>query len=1644
MRVWKITQAFLLGATCLLSQVPKNTRLRVLDPAPLAGPGDGWSVEPITGRLRVTMPVASLPGGLPLAVQFNAAKRKTTYSYTFKSDMSEYTNEMEWPIYSTLRLGGIGKAGANQERLFVLETGQQWLESDLVTGDKVPGLTGMTLLNDFGMTCTVPGSTRYLNNGGLAVVNLGSTEGFGALKATVDAVVGSLVGLTPEAPQGAGEDQKFVVMVNREVIRVYVHIKEMQQWIPILIKTRYGQRIEFAWEKTIDQSVGPILHTITVKCTNHLSNGYQLSWDVYRETPSGMVTLVQGQSIGGLEAPTVKVMGTPITSTVPYEMVGFKGLPSTITVGTRQWALTYKNGRIDTLKSPMNVLTTFAYENTVFMHGRENDFFEILETAEFEGVSNAVSVAGDQTLNQGWNRPSSYNEDDRSDKVITITAGWGNPADPNYASSLPTTVLTYDGSDFAKLANQVLKKTEYKTGTVLDRAVEHVTVVPANLSGSDYITSYVKDRPVNGIPVDREGIFDTGKGNLVIRGQNLYLGTNPPVAVASTSYSQKPFPDQLILGVPTGTTEVQGNGYAHFHVSEWYPDSDKDRRDRPKQRTFRRYDAGADTLYQDLTWDESGRPSTTGAWKLSAEDQASSTTTTTYDPTTGEVDKTTQTFKNKEGALESIITSVPSRDSMGRPTGMKVEDGGKTLTSGTTYDLWGRTTSTTNQGLTTTVVYDDALRTRTTTAPDGRSTVETYDGFGRLVQAVGPDGGTETRTYDVAGRLYTTRWESFDGIAFSTRTLTYDGLGRPLTRTVTRGKKEGDSQTALVSESETFAYVAPIKREQVQNLLETTRTFTTGSKTFRTVTYTDVLGNVVAVEQDGHVTTTTYAPFGEPLEIKIKDPSGREQTRSFTYGSLGRLKSKTEPETGTQTFDDFNAAGQPGTITEAGGRKRLINYDGLGRTVGVKAEGAAPESLSFTFLGSRLDTATSTDAEGKTITQTYGYDSDGRLTSEALTQGCFSATIGYQYDSQGRLWYLIYPSGLRVEYIYEVAGGMNRLAQVKVKHGDFTENLATFEYDATSGARTKVAFASQSRTDWSVDAVGRPFAWSLKNRAGTEVRAGAYAFNGGQITSAGDWKDMTYDNLGRITGATSTFAGRPTITATMAHDGFGNQIRNVSSPVSGDMLTWSLDPDDANLKGHNWMPLTTKTDVLASVDTGWSTNAQGEAEVVGMGTGGVDLLAMQWDKLGRLNRVRCETKNLEQKYSYAPSGLRVDRKDIRVPDSSRKFVYTTEGMLLSVLNGQGAWVKDVVYAGGEALAEIDATGIHELHNDHLGTPKMVTNRNTGLVEGEYLYGPYGELVATKPGNNGSTYPITTGYTGHLSQDSTGLIYMRGRYYSPTWHRFVNSDQGVDPMSFNQMAYVGGDPFGAMDPSGMKKMKKGEQYVDSYGRTWTCVADECDTDTSNVKGAGWELNGTVEVIGAHPGKAHPGKDEAIWNYNLTYFGTANLNWRNIHPSYGSPNLLQTPNQKEIDCRRQAALKLIRQAEHGRVSDKDYYRLFGGGSFTDISTHPNTLVTKGKYSSTAAGAYQILYSSWQGYVSRAGAHDFSPASQDAYALWTIDTKRHMLGRIDSGNILGAISGGLNREWVSLPGGSQSHMNTSTASNLFNGFYNDCISK
>ena len=59
-----------------------------------------------------------------------------------------------------------------------------------------------------------------------------------------------------------------------------------------------------------------------------------------------------------------------------------------------------------------------------------------------------------------------------------------------------------------------------------------------------------------------------------------------------------------------------------------------------------------------------------------------------------------------------------------------------------------------------------------------------------------------------------------------------------------------------------------------------------------------------------------------------------------------------------------------------------------------------------------------------------------------------------------------------------------------------------------------------------------------------------------------------------------------------------------------------------------------------------------------------------------------------------------------------------------------------------------------------------------------------------------------GSVPNVQTEPNGLIYMRGRFYSPAWHCFLNSDQGADPNQINQYAYAGGNPLTNIDPSGM--------------------------------------------------------------------------------------------------------------------------------------------------------------------------------------------------------------------------------------------------
>ena len=189
----------------------------------------------------------------------------------------------------------------------------------------------------------------------------------------------------------------------------------------------------------------------------------------------------------------------------------------------------------------------------------------------------------------------------------------------------------------------------------------------------------------------------------------------------------------------------------------------------------------------------------------------------------------------------------------------------------------------------------------------------------------------------------------------------------------------------------------------------------------RTLYSYDALGNLLRVDQKG------TAP----------NDSTQWRTRTFTYDSLSRLLTANNPESGTITYSydlDGNllqktspAPNQTGSLTQT----VSYCYDELHRVTG-KGYGAQSCPLAAPVVSYVYDSGT--NAKGKLTsltdqagTASYTYDILGRLSAETRTltganNAAISKNLSYEYNLDGSLYKLHYPSGNVVTYAPGTAG----------------------------------------------------------------------------------------------------------------------------------------------------------------------------------------------------------------------------------------------------------------------------------------------------------------------------------------------------------------------------------------------------------------------------------------------------------------------------------------------------------------------------------------------------------------------------------------------------------------------------------------------
>src|SRR5690606_15462572 len=158
--------------------------------------------------------------------------------------------------------------------------------------------------------------------------------------------------------------------------------------------------------------------------------------------------------------------------------------------------------------------------------------------------------------------------------------------------------------------------------------------------------------------------------------------------------------------------------------------------------------------------------------------------------------------------------------------------------------------------------------------------------------------------------------------------------------------------------------------------------------------------------------------------------------------------------------------------------------------------------------------------------------------------------------------------------------------------------------------------------------------------------------------------------------------------------------------------------------------------------------------------------------------------------------------------------YGLDGKLLSQKGGADNLETDQIYLGSSLLAirEKPVGGgtavVKYQHTDALGSPVVVTRQNRDIVE-ETEYEPYGQVL-NRPMHDGP------GYTGHVEDAATGLVYMQQRYYYPQLGVFLS----VDPVTayeqpiiqFHRYRYANNNPYRFVDPDGRHSAKAHDKLI----------------------------------------------------------------------------------------------------------------------------------------------------------------------------------------------------------------------------------------
>ena len=677
------------------------------------------------------------------------------------------------------------------------------------------------------------------------------------------------------------------------------------------------------------------------------------------------------------------------------------------------------------------------------------------------------------------------------------------------------------------------------------------------------------------------------------------------------------------------------------------------------------------------------------------------------------------------------------------------------------YDIYGRLQKETDpMGNTTAYEYDSEGNLLKETNALGETVSYEYDSENRLITLTHPDEagekaqihytydefGRNTKVTDECGSTAETAYDKNNNI-----TTIKDATGT-IIETRTYGKNNQQLKTTdALGITDTYTY------DRQGSLIKTTAQAGTGMEAVTAYTYNSdgTLSNVKDAEEG----SSSYTYDKNKNIIKITDPMGGET--KYTYDKLNRV-TREENAIGSRHTYTYNSVSLPEKYTNANGQDTDYTYDKAGRLIKV-----TDEAGTITYEYDKNGNITKVTDETGTITRTY--DALNRVTSYTNTSG---NTIRYSYNPMGALAELTYPDGGKVTYHYYDNGKLKSVT-------DQNHKKTTYEYDG-NGLLTARHNSNGTTDSYVYDKAGQLIRQTVtkddtiiadnKNTADNKDSEAEQKTNDTEAPKENTKEESilseisyTYDEAGNITSKETTET-----------DGAIADIQSVTMTYdsANRLLTYNGENVIYDSEGN----MTYGPDA-GGIMTEYTYNCRNQLIQAGAVT-------YEYDAEGtRTSQTNTET------------GVRT----AYITDTNRELPQ----VLQSTETKENGETETTTYVYGNGLLTQNNTknGTYHFHYNNIGSTILLTDEMGSKAE-TYSYGAYGELLS---GDREKTDYLYNGKYG-VATDSTGLYYMRARYYNVSIKRFLNQDivtgTITNSQSLNRYAYVQGNPVKLTDPFGL--------------------------------------------------------------------------------------------------------------------------------------------------------------------------------------------------------------------------------------------------